>query len=61
MNSTTSALVATSSSAELFDCRDAFSQTLMALAEQDSRVCAVVNDSVSSTKLKPAAWSLRSC
>jgi transketolase len=38
--------------AELFDCRDAFSQTLVAMAEEDSRVCAVVNDSVSSTKLK---------
>ncbi len=55
MNSTTSAPVPTSLAAktELFDCRDAFSQTLIALAEQDSRVCAVVNDSVSSTKLKP--------
>jgi len=34
------------------DCRDAFSQTLMELAGTDQRVCAVVNDSVSSTKLK---------
>ena len=55
MNSTTSAPVPMNLAAktELFDCRDAFSQTLIALAEQDSRVCAVVNDSVSSTKLKP--------
>lgn len=35
-----------------FDCRDAFSQTLEAMAAEDERVCAVVNDSVSSTKLK---------
>src|ERR1035437_1369636 len=38
--------------AKLFDCRDAYSQSLEAMAEQDPRVCAVVNDSVSSTKLK---------
>lgn len=37
---------------KLFDCRDAYSSTLEAMAEVDSRVCAVVNDSVSSTKLK---------
>lgn len=37
---------------KLYDCRDAYSQTLEAMAEQDGRVCAVVNDSVSSTKLK---------
>ena len=36
----------------LFDCRDAFSKTLEAMAAADARVCAVVNDSVSSTKLK---------
>jgi len=36
----------------LFDCRDAFSKTLEAMAAADVRVCAVVNDSVSSTKLK---------
>lgn len=34
------------------DCRDAFSQTLGELAATDPRVVAVVNDSVSSTKLK---------
>jgi transketolase len=37
---------------KLYDCRDAFSQTLESMAEEDARVCAVVNDSVSSTKLK---------
>jgi transketolase len=37
----------------LADCRDAFSRTLMQLAETDPRVCVVVNDSVSSTKLNP--------
>jgi len=35
-----------------FDCRDAFSETLLQLAREDKRVVAVVNDSVSSTKLK---------
>ena len=38
--------------AKLYDCRDAYSQTLEALAAADTRVCAVVSDSVSSTKLK---------
>jgi transketolase len=38
--------------ARLYDCRDAYSQTLESMAEEDARVCAVVNDSVSSTKLK---------
>jgi transketolase len=37
---------------QLFDCRDAYSRTLEEMAEADSRVCAVVNDSLSSTKLK---------
>lgn len=35
----------------LYDCRDAFSKTLEALAEADDRVVAVVNDSVGSSKL----------
>lgn len=35
----------------LYDCRDAFSATLEALAEADERVVAVVNDSVGSSKL----------
>jgi transketolase len=37
--------------AGLFDCRDAFVQTLEALAAQDDRIVAVVNDSVGSSKL----------
>ncbi|HWU13955.1 MAG TPA: transketolase C-terminal domain-containing protein [Caulobacter sp.] len=37
--------------AGLFDCRDAFAQTLQALAEDDPRIVAVVNDSVGSSKL----------
>jgi transketolase len=36
----------------LFDCRDAYAQTLEAIAAEDPRVCVVVNDSVSSTKTK---------
>jgi len=39
-------------SAPKFDCRDAYAAELEALAAADSRVVAVVNDSVSSTKLK---------
>ena len=39
-------------SVQKFDCRDAFSTELEALAAEDSRVAVVVNDSVSSTKLK---------
>jgi transketolase len=38
--------------AQLYDCRDAYSQALEAMAEADQRVCALVSDSVSSTKLK---------
>ena len=38
--------------AKLFDCRDAYSSALETMAGVDARVCAVVNDSVSSTKLK---------
>src|SRR5690242_19299962 len=34
------------------DCRVAFAETLLALAEQDSRVVAVCNDSVGSSNLK---------
>ncbi len=40
------------SSARLYDCRDAYSQALEMMAEADPRVCAVVSDSVSSTRLK---------
>ena len=42
---------ATKTNAGLYDCRDAFSKTLEALAEADERVVAVVNDSVGSSKL----------
>jgi transketolase len=41
-----------SAGVKLFDCRDAYAQTLEAMAQADPRVCVVVNDSVSSTKLK---------
>lgn len=37
---------------QLLDCRDAYIQALEAMAEADSRVCAVANDSLSSAKLK---------
>lgn len=40
------------STLKLFDCRDAFSRTLEAMAAQDERIVAVVNDSTGSTKLK---------
>ena len=36
----------------LFDCRVAYSSVLEELAAQDQRVCAVINDSLSSAKLK---------
>ncbi|WP_197429675.1 transketolase family protein [Auraticoccus cholistanensis] len=37
--------------AETFDCRDAFVETLVALASEDPRIVGVVNDSVGSSKL----------
>ena len=40
------------SSEPRFDCRDAYSSELEAMAASDPRIVAVVNDSVSSTKLK---------
>jgi transketolase len=36
----------------LFDCRDAYSRTLETMAADDPLICAIVNDSISSTKLK---------
>jgi transketolase len=36
----------------VFDCRDAYSRTMEAMAAENPKICAVVNDSVSSTKLK---------
>jgi transketolase len=44
--------VETAVKARLFDCRDAFATTLEAMAAEDPRIAAVVNDSVNSTKLK---------
>ena len=38
-------------SAKLYDCRDAFADTLVELAQADKRVVAVVNDSLGSTKV----------
>ena len=38
--------------ADTYDCRDAFASVLDEMAAADERVCAVVNDSVNSTKLK---------
>lgn len=42
---------ATAPAAGLFDCRDAYVRTLEALAAEDDRIVAVVNDSVGSSKL----------
>ena len=50
-NSSTSEM-ATPAAQRLFDCRDAYARTLEEMAAQDSRVCAVINDSLSSAKLK---------
>jgi transketolase len=44
--------IATEAEVKLYDCRDAFSQTLESMAAEDKRIVVVVNDSVSSTKLK---------
>ena len=38
--------------AQLFDCRDAYAAALKEMAERDQRVCVVVNDSLSSAKMK---------
>jgi transketolase len=40
------------SQATLFDCRDAYARTLEELAERDQRVAVVINDSLSSAKMK---------
>jgi transketolase len=42
-------------SAELFDCRVSFSETLIELARQDKRIVAVCNDSIGSSNLKEFA------
>jgi transketolase len=36
----------------LFDCREAYAKTLEEMAATDKRICAVINDSLSSAKLK---------
>jgi transketolase len=52
VSSTSSVSVIDTAKVKLYDCRDAYSQALEAMAASDPRVCAVVSDSVSSTKLK---------
>lgn len=49
-----SVIVPTSESerTQLFDCRDAYARALEDMAERDHRVCVVVNDSLSSAKMK---------
>jgi transketolase len=37
---------------QLFDCRDAYAKALEEMASRDSRVCVVINDSLSSAKMK---------
>lgn len=37
---------------QLFDCRDAYAAVLEEMAHQDTRVCVVINDSLSSAKMK---------
>ena len=37
---------------QLYDCRDAYAMALEEMAQGDARVCAVINDSLSSAKLK---------
>src|ERR1700751_4467146 len=37
---------------QLVDCRDAYAKALKDMAEQDVRVCVVINDSLSSAKMK---------
>lgn len=46
-------MTATTEQVPLHDCRDAWVETLVELAEGDDRVVAVVNDSVGSSKLAP--------
>ncbi len=45
----------TAAAAQLYDCRDAFADTLIELAQADPRVVAVVNDSLGSTKVSKLA------
>jgi transketolase len=41
-----------SETTQLYDCRDAYAKALEDMAERDHRVCAVINDSLSSAKMK---------
>lgn len=41
-----------SQQAPLFDCRDAYATALEEMAENDARICVVINDSLSSAKMK---------
>jgi transketolase len=43
--------VTTDAAVQLYDCRDAFADTLVELANEDGHVVAVVNDSLGSTKV----------
>ena len=46
------ALTGTTDEVRLHDCRDAYAEALEEMAARDARVCAVINDSLSSAKLK---------
>ncbi len=37
---------------QMFDCRDAYASALIQMAREDSRICVVINDSLSSAKMK---------
>lgn len=52
MSATKATVVAEEKEPKRLDCRDAYAQALKEMAEQDLRVCAVINDSLSSAKLK---------
>ena len=41
-----------SETTQLYDCRDAYAKALEDMAERDRRVCVVINDSLSSAKMK---------
>ena len=46
------ALTGSTDEVRLHDCRDAYAEALEEMAARDARVCAVINDSLSSAKLK---------
>jgi transketolase len=46
------AVAGTTEEMRLLDCRDAYAEALEEMAARDARVCAVINDSLSSAKLK---------